>query len=120
VGPAGENLVSISTIVFDRFRGAGRGGLGAVMGSKNLNALVVRGSGGIRAAHPARLKENVLRFIHTLEKEPYYKRYSKEGTAVIAESMKKLTGCPRKGEAYQQEGFHKANVTQIHVHPDTP
>ena len=114
VGPAGENLVSISTIVFDRFRGAGRGGLGAVMGSKNLKALVVRGSGGIRAAHPARLKENVLRFIQTLEKEPYYKRYSQEGTAVIAESMNNMgSSLVKNGTSGFFEGIEGLNPDHI-------
>ena len=90
IGPAGERMVPISTVIFDKFRGAGRGGLGAVMGSKNLKALVVKGSKGINAAYPDRLKKEVLRFIQILEEEPYYERYSKAGTAVIAEPMNKM------------------------------
>ena len=43
IGPAGENLVSISAIVFDapHYRLAGRGGMGALMGSKNLKAIAI-------------------------------------------------------------------------------
>ncbi|MEM1883615.1 MAG: aldehyde ferredoxin oxidoreductase family protein [Candidatus Bathyarchaeia archaeon] len=44
IGPAGERLVKISAIVTDDWRTAGRGGGGAVMGSKGLKAIVVRGS----------------------------------------------------------------------------
>ncbi|MEM4520234.1 MAG: aldehyde ferredoxin oxidoreductase N-terminal domain-containing protein, partial [Candidatus Bathyarchaeia archaeon] len=44
IGPAGERLVRISAIVTDDMRTASRGGGGAVMGSKNLKAIVVRGS----------------------------------------------------------------------------
>ncbi|MBN1786592.1 MAG: aldehyde ferredoxin oxidoreductase, partial [Candidatus Methanofastidiosa archaeon] len=44
IGPAGENLVLFSTISTDDMRMLGRGGLGAVMGSKNVKAIVVRGS----------------------------------------------------------------------------
>jgi len=46
IGQAGENLVNISSIVIDapHYRLAGRGGLGAVMGSKNLKAIVVKGN----------------------------------------------------------------------------
>jgi len=42
IGPGGENLVRFANIVFDKHRAAGRGGLGAVMGSKNLKAIVVK------------------------------------------------------------------------------
>jgi aldehyde:ferredoxin oxidoreductase len=43
IGPAGENLVNISSIMNDATRAFGRGGVGAVMGSKNLKAIVVKG-----------------------------------------------------------------------------
>jgi len=48
IGPAGENLVKIACITVDLYRHAGRGGGGAVMGSKNLKAIAVRGHQGIR------------------------------------------------------------------------
>ncbi len=44
IGPAGENLVRVSSIMNDIGRAAGRSGVGAVMGSKNLKAVVVRGN----------------------------------------------------------------------------
>jgi aldehyde:ferredoxin oxidoreductase len=47
IGPAGENLVRFASISTDYFRHAGRGGLGAVMGSKNLKALSIHGNGGV-------------------------------------------------------------------------
>ena len=49
IGPAGENLVRIACIESD-FRQAGRTGLGAVMGSKRLKAIAVRGSGDLELA----------------------------------------------------------------------
>jgi aldehyde:ferredoxin oxidoreductase len=45
IGPGGENLVSYACIMNGPFDAAGRGGLGAVMGSKNLKAVSVRGTG---------------------------------------------------------------------------
>ncbi len=42
IGPAGENLVKISSIMNDAARAFGRGGVGAVMGSKNLKAIVIK------------------------------------------------------------------------------
>lgn len=56
IGPAGENLVSISCINCD-WRNAGRTGMGAVMGSKRLKAIAVRGSLDIPVADPEALHE---------------------------------------------------------------
>ena len=47
IGPAGERLVRFAHVNVDRYRQAGRGGTGAVMGSKNLKALAVKGTGAI-------------------------------------------------------------------------
>ncbi len=52
IGPAGENLVRFACIMNDLHRAAGRSGVGAVMGSKKLKAVVVRGTGGVRVADP--------------------------------------------------------------------
>lgn len=50
IGPAGENLVRGACMIQDESRAFGRCGIGAVMGSKNLKALVVKGSGSIKVA----------------------------------------------------------------------
>lgn len=57
IGPAGERLVRISNIIHDVARAAGRGGLGAVMGSKRLKAVAVRGSQRPPAADADRIAE---------------------------------------------------------------
>ena len=57
IGPAGENLVRIAGIVNDFKDIAGRAGLGAVMGSKKLKAIVVRGSKNVPLADAAKVKE---------------------------------------------------------------
>jgi len=57
IGLVGENLVRFANIVCQKGRGGGRPGLGAVMGSKNLKALVVVGSGELPVAYPKGLKE---------------------------------------------------------------
>lgn len=53
IGPAGENLVKYASVLNDQQRSASRGGTGAVMGSKNLKAIAVRGTQDIKAARPA-------------------------------------------------------------------
>jgi aldehyde:ferredoxin oxidoreductase len=50
IGPAGENLVRFAVVASNIYRSASRGGLGAVMGSKKLKAIAVRGTGSIRTA----------------------------------------------------------------------
>jgi aldehyde:ferredoxin oxidoreductase len=50
IGIGGENLVRYAAIITDYYRAAGRGGAGAVMGSKNLKAVAARGIGGVRVA----------------------------------------------------------------------
>ena len=57
IGPAGEKLSLISGIVNDRGRIAARSGLGAVMGSKNLKAVAVKGQRKVSVADPDRLKK---------------------------------------------------------------
>lgn len=49
IGPAGENLVRYAAAITEWYRAAGRGGAGAVMGSKNLKAIVCRGTGAAPA-----------------------------------------------------------------------
>jgi aldehyde:ferredoxin oxidoreductase len=57
IGPAGENLVRFACIMNDKHRAAGRSGVGAVMGSKNLKAVVVRGTQWPSLAHPKEMEE---------------------------------------------------------------
>ncbi|HOL16565.1 MAG TPA: aldehyde ferredoxin oxidoreductase family protein [Bacillota bacterium] len=60
IGPSGENLVNFAAVMFSVYNAAGRCGAGAVMGSKNLKAVAVRGSGAVVPAHPERYHELVL------------------------------------------------------------
>ncbi|MBI4774995.1 MAG: aldehyde ferredoxin oxidoreductase family protein [Deltaproteobacteria bacterium] len=57
IGPGGEKLVRYSCIAHDLTHIAGRGGLGAVMGSKKLKAVAVRGSARPQPADPEKIKE---------------------------------------------------------------
>jgi aldehyde:ferredoxin oxidoreductase len=56
-GLAGENKVRFACIIHDSHRAAGRGGLGAVMGSKNLKAIAVRGHGRVSMVNPDQVRE---------------------------------------------------------------
>ncbi|MHA1683040.1 MAG: aldehyde ferredoxin oxidoreductase family protein [Promethearchaeota archaeon] len=52
IGPAGEHMVKFAAIINDEGRAAGRTGMGAVMGSKNLKAIAVKGTGKVGIADP--------------------------------------------------------------------
>ncbi len=52
IGPAGENLCRVAIILNETASAAGQGGYGAVMGSKNLKAIVVKGTGTLKVARP--------------------------------------------------------------------
>jgi len=56
IGPAGEKGVLLANVICEPHRAFGRGGLGAVMGSKGLKAIVVRGRGRVEVANPHAFK----------------------------------------------------------------
>jgi aldehyde:ferredoxin oxidoreductase len=60
IGPAGENLVRFAAIMCSVYHAAGRGGAGAVMGSKNLKAIAVRGTGEIKIKDPDKFNQLAL------------------------------------------------------------
>jgi aldehyde:ferredoxin oxidoreductase len=79
IGPAGEKFVRIACIINDKSRAAGRCGLGAVMGSKNLKAIAVRGTKDVTVAKPDEFLEFVKEF-HERMKGPATKKYRTLGT----------------------------------------
>jgi len=80
IGPAGEKLVRIACIINDKTRAAGRTGMGAVMGSKNLKAIAIRGTLDITVAKPEEFMEYVKEF-HERMKGPATQKYKMLGTS---------------------------------------
>jgi|GEM_PF-484143 len=62
IGPSGEKLVRISPIIHRIGNAAGQGGFGAVMGSKNLKAIAVRGTGGVKVAD----KDGLIKYVKSV------------------------------------------------------
>ncbi|MEM2875996.1 MAG: aldehyde ferredoxin oxidoreductase family protein, partial [Candidatus Bathyarchaeia archaeon] len=79
IGLAGENLMRLACILNDKTRAAGRTGLGAVMGSKKLKAIAVRGTRDIRVAKPDEFLEFV-KVLHERSKGPATRKYRTLGT----------------------------------------
>lgn len=79
IGLAGEKLSRIACIINEKTRAAGRTGLGAVMGSKNLKAIAVRGTHDIQVAKPDEFMDMVKDF-HERMKGPATQKYRTLGT----------------------------------------
>jgi aldehyde:ferredoxin oxidoreductase len=101
IGPAGENLVHFSTIVSSGNRVNGRCGMGAVMGSKNLKALAVRGNKPVVVADPVFFMSEVKKLQSTiLTHNEYEKRYHM-GTTMLMNDLNGIGILPTK---HFQEG----------------
>lgn len=80
IGQGGENLVRYAGIFHGLKRAAGKFGLGAVMGSKKLKAIAVRGSKGVKVAHPEMLMEFACETAEEIKASPLYRTRSIYGT----------------------------------------
>jgi aldehyde:ferredoxin oxidoreductase len=94
IGPAGENQALLANIIHDHARAAGRGGMGAVMGSKNLKAVAVRGHGRIPVADEERLKDLARQVIEILKDDFLSDMLHETGTACAMEQLNYLGSLP--------------------------
>ena len=96
IGPAGENLVRGACIIQDKGRAMGRCGLGSVMGSKNLKAIAVTGSGAIEVADPKRFMKAVDRSRAMFDKSDSVPVFRRSGTAACVRAKQDVCGIPYK------------------------
>lgn len=102
IGPAGERSSPLAAIMNDKYRAAGRSGVGAVMGSKNLKAVVVRGSGEVEADDPERTAELVSDLRKRIREDPITgEGLPTYGTAVLVNII-------NESGVYPTENFQKA------------
>ena len=85
IGPAGENLVKFATVVSQEGRAGGRPGMGAVMGSKNLKAVVFEGSNDLPVAYPKEMKELSAAGYREILTKPNYAFWKQQGTMSTVE-----------------------------------
>jgi len=91
IGPAGERLVRFAGIDCED-RQAGRGGLGAVMGSKNLKALAVRGTGDLPVHRPREMERLALEWQDTMVKSAAFRDDTVYGTGEFLEWLNSERG----------------------------
>ncbi|MBP1760761.1 MAG: Aldehyde ferredoxin oxidoreductase [Firmicutes bacterium] len=97
IGPAGENLVKYACIMNEYHRAAGRSGVGAVMGSKNLKAIVVKGTQGIVVEDPKAFMEAAIDARTKLREHPVSGQgLAAYGTNVLVNILNEHGGLPVK------------------------
>ena len=114
IGQAGENLIRFACIMNDKHRAAGRSGVGAVMGSKHLKAIAVRGTKGISVAKPKEFMEATWAMQKKLKESPARESMTLLGTAQTIDMTNALGGCPtRNFESGQFEEASNINGNAI-------
>lgn len=107
IGPAGENLVRYSCISVDKYRQAGRGGAGAVMGSKNLKAVAVRSASyKIEYADPEGFREAAKKALKVIRENSFIPLRRKYGTPIWVAPVNKAALLPTRN--FRTGVFEKA------------
>lgn len=94
IGQAGENLVRFSAIMNDRDRASARSGLGAVMGSKKIKAVSVKGTGKLDVADPKNYLKQMDIFYERMMANPFTPGRVKYGTTSLVEMMQHIGRLP--------------------------
>lgn len=94
IGPAGENLVRYATIISMRGRSGGRPGMGAVMGSKNLKAIVVKGTKEVNLADKKKFMEISKKAYEDILSKDNYDFWIRQGTMATVEWAQKHSVLP--------------------------
>jgi aldehyde:ferredoxin oxidoreductase len=106
IGPPGEAQRNLAGI-FNESRALARGGVGAVMGSKNLKAIAVRGKGGVRVHDKGQYERALQLAFRAVRMSGPVSMLSKEGTANILEIVNVMGALPTRN--FQQGQFDKSD-----------
>jgi len=106
IGPAGEKMVRFALVDCHPHRQAGRCGTGAVMGSKNLKAIAVRGSGEVNVADSKAFEEAVKAAFEEIGKSPDSQAYQRGGTPSFVPFANEQSLFPTRN--FQDGSFEKA------------
>ena len=87
IGQGGEHLVRFAAVMSTITRAAARCGGGAVLGSKNVKAIAVRGSKGVKVADPKGVKENFAKLYQAITSDYKFGFYPRYGTSILTEGL---------------------------------
>jgi aldehyde:ferredoxin oxidoreductase len=120
IGEAGENGVRYACVVNDLHRAAGRSGVGAVMGSKNLKAIAVHGTKGVTVEDPKAFMAAVKATKALLAESEGKKELEELGTNAMIDMMQEFGGLPtRNFNEVQFDGTENINpAAMAKVHPN--
>lgn len=107
IGQAGENLVKFANIVSQEGRAGGRPGMGAVMGSKNMKAIVFMGTNDLPAAYPKEMKDLGAEGYREIMTKPNYAFWKRQGTMSTIEWSQENGVLPTRN--YSEGVFEKAD-----------
>ncbi len=108
IGPMGEAVSMLACIMNDRDRAAGRSGLGAVMGSKKLKAVVARGKQAIPLADEAKMNADRKACIEQMQTSGLYALFHNFGTSGMTAGCVAGGDCPIKNWAGSSDDFKTA------------
>jgi len=95
IGPAGENLVKYANIIFGR-RAAGRCGAGAVLGSKKIKAIAIRGDEPLELHDMKHFDENIRVILEAVKKDQEMIDYKLYGTPSLVQTLNELGMLPTR------------------------
>jgi len=115
IGPAGENQVAFAVIENDYWRSAGRTGVGAVMGSKNVKAIAFWGNSKKQLADSELVKALARELAQEAKENPGVQAYKTLGTPMMVDLMSKLGTFPTR---YWSKGRcdHQMNINAAALH----
>lgn len=96
IGPAGENLSAVGCVVTDVGHAAGRTGMGAVMGSKNLKAIVARKTGSLSRDVPEGVVRAVKDYVEKLKSLSCWQEWSTDGSSTSVSWTDQMGACAVK------------------------
>jgi len=119
IGKAGENGVKFANVISQEGRGGGRPGIGAVMGSKNLKAVAIKGTKDLPAADLAELKKLGLDGYKEVLAKPNYRFWKRQGTMSTIEWSQENSVLPtynfKEGVFDQAEGIGGFTMEKLKI-----
>ncbi len=119
IGPAGENLVPWACLSTDQFHKAGRGGHGALFGSKNLKAVAIRGTGSVNVGDARKFLADMIRIHQEHVLTDFNLWANEEGTPILIDPVNGAGALPTRNwsagsfegaEGINSEAFQKVKV----------